>query len=292
MSSSGMCETKAMHRGVRGSIALLVAASGLIGVSGCGSGGSTATVTPVVQAAYVTTRGPGYRFSMTMATSIGGHNFTIGGEGTIDERHLQGTMSIQGNGKTVTELIKDPYIFIKTPSTGSTALAAGKPWVRANINVYSQAFGSSSPLGGNTVGAKQLLGFLRASGQVTDLGSQTIRGVGTTHYHALVDFSRYAGTVVPSQRAAAQRYADTLQRITGSSSLPMDVWIDAQQRVRRISIQLQICTKEGRLTESMSMDLYDYGRQPAVNVPPASEVTDITDKLKSQVSQGLQQLGC
>ncbi len=59
-----------------------------------------------------------------------------------------------------------------------------------------------------------------------------------------------------------------------------------------MAIQLQICIKEGRLTESMSMDLYDYGRQPAVNAPSASEVSDITGKLESQVSQGLQQLGC
>jgi hypothetical protein len=294
MSSNCMCETKVMHRGIRGSVALLVAMGGLIGTSGCGgSGGSgTAQVTPVTEAAYVTTRGPGFKFALTISASVGGHSFTFGGEGALDERHLQGTISMKINGNTLNEITKYPYIYVQVPSTGNAGLAAGKPWVRANINVYSQALGAGSPIGANSSGPSQILNLLKASAKIMKLDSQTIRGVETTHYHALVDLSRYAAIAKAALRASAQKSAALLKRMTGSSSLPIEVWVDAQQRVRRMSMQFQACTKEGKLNESMSMDLYDYGRQSAVLPPPESQVTDITGKLESQVSQSLQQLGC
>jgi hypothetical protein len=283
-----------MRRRVRGSIVLLMAA-GVAGASGCGgSGGSgAATITPVTQAAYVTTREPGYRFDLTLDVTFAGHTTAITGTGSIDERDQRGTMSMQVGDQTLTVLLEKPYVYVQVPDGSVTTVGQGKPWLRADIDVYSQMLSGSNPFGSNDVGAKQMLGFLKSSGQVSDLGSQTIGGVATTHYHALVDFGRYAATVAPAQRAGAQRYADTLQRITGSSSLPIDVWIDAQQRVRRIYLQMQMCIMQEHLDESLTMNLYDYGRQHAsIEPPPASEVTDITGELKSQASQVLSQLSC
>jgi hypothetical protein len=283
-----------MNCWARRSIVLALAA-GAVGASGCGGSGGNgaAPVTPVVRAAYVTAREPGYRFDLTFDMSLAGHSATISGTGSINERDQQGTMSIQAGGQTLTVLLQKPYIYTQVPDGSATPVTHGKRWLRANVDVYSQAFGGSNPFGSSEVGAKQVLGFLKSSGQVSDLGSQTIDGVLTTHYHALVDFGRYAATVAPAHRATAQRYADALQRITGRSTLPIDVWVDAQQRVRRISLQIHMCTKQGHFNESMTMDLYDYGRQPAVvKPPPASEVTDITSELKSQISKGLAQLSC
>jgi hypothetical protein len=164
--------------------------------------------------------------------------------------------------------------------------------VRANLDVYSQAFGAKEPLTGNGFVSKQMLGFLKTTGQVTDLGTDTVRGAATRRYHALVDLHRYAATAAPSLRTGAKRYAELLQRVTGSASLPMDVWIDGRQQVRRVFMQLPVCTPEGKLTFSINLELYDFGPQPAVLAPPDAEVTDITEKLKSRVSQGLQQLSC
>lgn len=289
-----MWKTSAMNRWARLSIVLALAA-GAVGTSGCGGSGGNgaATVTPVVRAAYVTAREPGYRFDMTIGVNYGGHSMTATATGSIDERDQRGTMSMKIGAQTLTMLLVKPYIYVQVPRAGATSLTHGKRWVRANVDVYSQMLGGRNQFGGNEVGAKQMLGFLKSTGQVSDLGSQTIEGVATTHYHALIDFGRYAASAPAAQRAAAQRYAELLQRITGSSSLPIDVWIDAQQRVRRISLQMQMCIEHGHINESMTMNLYDYGRQPAViKPPPASEVTDITSELKSQISQGLSQLSC
>jgi hypothetical protein len=56
---------------------------------------------------------------------------------------------------------------------------------------------------------------------------------------------------------------------------------------------LSICTPEGgRLQESLNMELYGYGQQPVLEPPAASQVTDISNKLKAQVAKDLAKLSC
>ena len=45
-------------------------------------------------------------------------------------------------------------------------------------------------------------------------------------------------------------------------------------------------------SSDLNMELHDYGPQPVVAPPPSSQVTDISDKLRSQVAKGVQQLSC
>ena len=79
--------------------------------------------------------------------------------------------------------------------------------------------------------------------------------------------------------------------MTGQSTLPADVWIDDNGLVRRIALDLNVRSSAGTVAATVSMDLYDYGRQPAVTVPPASQVTDITSRIASQASNATSQLG-
>jgi hypothetical protein len=279
-------------------VALVVAIA--VGVAMAAQGGGSSPTNPagattssgsLAQAAYVTTQAPGFQFDMTIGGGVGGNDFTIDAEGAFDERQLEGTMSLQIAGESTNEVIKNPYIYLQLPS-GDGALTGGRPWSRVNLDQFSQALGASGPLGQDAASPTQMLDMLKASGQVSSVGSESVRGVATTHYHALVDFNRYAEIVSPSQRAGVQRYAQELARITGSSSLPIDVWVDSQQRVRRFSTEVDACTPQGKLDETVAMDLYNYGPQPTVTVPAPSEVSDVTGTIASQASQTMAQLSC
>jgi hypothetical protein len=72
----------------------------------------------------------------------------------------------------------------------------------------------------------------------------------------------------------------------------MDVWIDAHQLVRRIGIQIGLCTPNGRITESIAFDIVRFVNPPAVSLPPPGQVSDITKRLAAQTAQGLQSLKC
>ena len=176
-----------------------------------------------------------------------------------------------------------PYIYMALPS-------APTPWVRVDITAYEHALGVTA-IGGDD--PSQALDFLRAAATVTDLGPQTIDGVPTTHYHAVVNLARYAADVAPSLRAAAQQNADELEHLTGATQYPVDAWVDAQNRVRRLElVPPPICSTSGPVRTTTTVDYYDYGPQPAVAAPAASSVTDMTGQLVSLATRSLSQFGC
>jgi hypothetical protein len=50
--------------------------------------------------------------------------------------------------------------------------------------------------------------------------------------------------------------------------LPLDVWIDAQSRIRQLTLSMQAAAA----SFTMTMTLGDYGPQAPVSAPPAGEV--------------------
>jgi len=106
--------------------------------------------------------------------------------------------------------------------------------------------------------------FTARRSAASTVGAETVRGVTTVRYHALVDFERYAAT--SHSGAQARRYAATLRRLTGSSTLPIDVWVDAQQRIRRLSTSVSACSPEGRVSTRIALDIFDFGARVVVPV--------------------------
>ncbi len=269
-----------------------------VGCSGAGQDSVSSTSPPsggvylaaIAKAADVTGQVPGYKFELTSSTSFGGQSFSVHGTGAIDERGRQGSMTLQVEGKTLSEIISRPYVYVEVPSGSGGSVPGGKPWLRTAISTFTQSFGSSS-LGSSSADPTQTLSFLKAAGTVAKLGVETVRGVPATRYHATVELARYPATVKPSERIAARTYAQTVKRITGSGTLPIDVWIDGQSHVRRIALSLKLCSPQGKIDESLDMTLYDYGPQPAVEPPPASKVADIGDRLGAE-AENLQKLHC
>ncbi len=223
-----------------------------------------------------------------MTTTIGEHKLTMQGTGALEEKGARGSVHMTVAGKSLDEVVANPFVYVKLP--GKTGAGS---WAKVNINVFGEALGAGgNPLGGNSTSPTQMLKFLKAVGKVADLGSENVKGLATTHYRAMVDFDRYASQVAPSKRASTTSYVAAVERLLGGRVLPMDVWVDAHRRLRRMAFAMHICTREGQLTEAMTMDLYDYARQPGIQIPPASEVTDVTNKTKASVAEGLKQLQC
>ncbi|HTY97302.1 MAG TPA: hypothetical protein VMB91_09705 [Solirubrobacteraceae bacterium] len=192
------------------------------------------------------------------------------------------------DGKTVEEVFALPYAYIRVPGKS----IKGKPWARINLGTYVQSLGLSSGSLNTSSDPSQWIDFLKAAGQATTVGTQTLRGVPTTHYHVLVDLGRYA-TVVPARlRAAAQDEAAFLKRISGQESLPFDVWVDGHNLVRRYQVQVPLCYQGERTSESVDTELYDYGTQTVPVPPPASEASELTSEVDSKTSQALQQVHC
>jgi hypothetical protein len=238
---------------------------------------------PVALAADITTHQPGFRYDMTSSTTVQGLNIKLTGSGEIDiAAPISGSTSVTVEGRTFKERLVGPDVYIQSRTSS-------KRWYRINYASLLHALGTSAPLETNS-NPTQWLTTLQAAGQVTDLGTESIRGVATTHYGAVVGLDKLAQAVPAADRAAAAQDATLLERITGRSSYTIDVWVDVADLVRQLDISLPVKTPGGTAVESLSMQMFNYGLQPQTKAPPASEVTDITGSINSKTAQQLQQL--
>ena len=218
--------------------------------------GGSAPSTPVSLAAYTSTQQLGYRFQITVAATASGFNLAMTASGAVNVRpSASGSMSVSVLGRTVDEIFSGPYIYLQT---------APSSWSRTTLPAYAQSSGLSQ-------NPTSTLDYLRAAGTVTDVGPDTVGGVATTQYQALVDLNRLA-LLEPGQQNA--QLIATIEQATGSSTLPVDAWIDSSHLVRRLSLSLPISHDGVTIDESVTVDFLSYGAQPAPSPPPADEVTD------------------
>jgi len=256
------------------------AAIAALALGGAGSG--VVPSTPVSLAADITSNEPGYRFTFALNAAGDGVNLAMTGTGALSTgASPSGAMSFTIGDATVNEVLAGPYIYLQPSTSAGT-------WYRMSTAV----FGNSISAGGASLSSgdpAQTLAWLRAAGSVSDEGSP-IGAVATTHYRALVDLDRYAADAAPQQQVTAAAYARLLEHLTGSATLPVEVWIDGSNLVRRIQIDLPLSIHSISLDETITMNLFDYGPQ-AAPAPPAGDVIDITSQISSQLSQTLKQLG-
>jgi hypothetical protein len=120
-----------------------------------------------------------------------------------------------------------------------------------------------------------------ASNSVTLVGKETVRDTPATHYRVVVDYKKLLNNLPAKDRAAIAPTIHTALQAMGGSTLPMDVWVDDDGMVRRLSYQMHMTLPNSQLTtdSSMVMDYFDFGAPVSVKAPPAGEVTDVTSRV-------------
>ncbi len=258
----------------------------------------TPTVSPstIVQAADITGHVAGADIGGTVNVDAAGRSISMRVSGYEGMARRDGLLKFAIGGAGLSSAAATfemrfvyPVFYMSSPLF-SSALAPGKRWVKFNVaSLLSQQGVNPAVLSSTQSDPTQYLQYLKAtSGDVQNLGTATIRGVETTHYHAVSDINRYARLLPPSKRAAARQAFSRVQQLTGTSQIPIDVWVDSQHLVRRMQIKLSVHPSTGTLAgqtldETVTMDLFNFGPKPAVTAPP----TDQTEDLSALTGTGL-----
>lgn len=255
---------------------------------------SNPTFDPIAQAASVSSHAPGYRMTMSLSLTSSAFSgpITAYGDAVVDPRDHAASMSfsidfssvpqvaqVLSGGTMRMDMIADGrVVYVKLPQNllGMVPGLAAKPWVK--MDAGKAAIPGLSSLGGDrtTSDPAQMLQYLRAaSDSITNEGRQQVDGVPTTHYHAELSLDRLTANVPAADQATVQQALSKLRQATGTSDLPVDVWIDAHQLVRRTAMSMSLHPAGGpTLQESVVADLSDYGHQPRPTPPPADQVQD------------------
>jgi hypothetical protein len=266
---------------VRGGVAV-VAVAGATLISGCGATRTVSqAIDPVARAADVTSKVQGYKMAanMTVGTPSGQFKATI--TGLIDRANRTGQMTAQetiaGHALKISERFSGLTFYMNAAGLpGADQITHGKKWLKMDMTRTLGAMGLGS-ISTTSTDPSQFVDYLRAvSANTQKLGTDSIRGVSATHYHALVDLNRYPNFLPESKRASARQGVATLEKILGGHTMAMDVWIDGQKLVRRVKFGYPECVNNQKLTFSMTMDLFAYGPQPSTQVPSDSAAYDLT----------------
>jgi hypothetical protein len=273
------------------SVAVLAACVAVLAgvlLSGCAGGAAVSSVVdPVAQAARFTELAPGYKVSIGERVTVPRFSKVVtgSGSGVVDRRHGHAVMAMKVESKGHTYTTKEQF------AGGTLYIHSsyhGKPWIAFNVNSVDAAVGIddlTSSGSGESFNPSSFLSYLRAAGaRATRIGVGQVQGVSTTHYRATIDYARYASRVPPSQRIAARASVAALERLTGSHTQAVDVWIDQQHRVRREAFAYHECEPGGGTFEMrMTMEFSDFGVQAIAALPARSEVSNVTSKIVNKL---------
>jgi hypothetical protein len=229
-------------------------------------------------AAVTRTAGQTARISMTTTTQMQSMSLSYTATGEYDFVHSRGMISMQ-NPMSMTEIFIPPTAYIKFAS-GAGTMPSGKSWLSLGTGT-SDGLDSSlfGPFGGTDPG--DLLASLTAvSSSVTSLGPTTIRGVKVTGFRVDIDPAKAAARIPSRERAGFREFIGAL----GSGRIPVDVWVDSQNLVRRVKLSLHLPDGEGASAKTQMVevtDFYDFGVPVRVSPPPASQIASMSQLIKS-----------
>jgi hypothetical protein len=160
---------------------------------------------------------------------------------------------------------------LKRAMSGSTELAfdGGRRYVRTDAHDWTSETRDPS-VGRNPQDPAWTLGVLAgANDDVATVGDGDVRGTRTEHLRLTVDFHR-ARRETPGGLAMPDLVPRRRFRRGPSPSvpavMPVEVWLDSAERLRRVSLAPLIHRADERVLWAV-LELWDFGRAPAVMLP-------------------------
>lgn len=287
--------------GIVALVAAAVAACGQQGGSRSGAAqatGRSASAGHAVLAAYRATanaKTATFRLDETIqanSSSGSSQSATITGGGQVDFATKAFTASFNApSGGTVKALLLNGTEYLQVPAAARSQIPGHKAWVSVNLNRVSQAklgasFSQLASVGNDN--PTQALSQLQAvSGNVSRMGSATVAGVPATGYRAQLSLMKVAAKVQAKEGAkAAQAFRQEIKAL-GTSTLPVEVWIDAHHLVRQIRYQVPIpAASTGGASGSgkavLTMTFTSFGAPFRLGPPSANQTADITNQVLQQ----------
>jgi len=264
----------------RGGLSLLVVPA----LALAGACGSDTDPLGLVTAAGAETADDGVaRLTMTTEVTVAGTSFTVAAEGVVDFDHDRAALTVEQQGVPPLETVADgTTVYLRSPQVAAT-LGVGTPWAAVDVARVGARSGTDlEVLRTSGTDAASDLDLLQGAAEVEVLGDEEVAGAETTHYRGTIDLREaveQAGAV--ADRSAFEQFVDSL----GVDDLPIDVWLDGEDRVRRLRYELPTTPEEGT-SATVTLELSDFGIDEAVAVPSPGEVTDVTDRLLQEGRAG------
>ena len=246
------------------------------------------------------------KLTMTMTMSgfdTGAGSMTFTGSGVYDNAAKQAQLTVDMSGlvaslptaaagsgldQPLEEVVDGGHLYMKLgPLTEMLGITT--PWVELTGTdaLAKQLTGSSGmsldPNDTGSIGTDYLSYLQGVAGTVTEVGTEQVDGIDTTHYKAdvnLADLMAKAGSHLSAE--AKSRLQAQMEKVSGT--VPIEVWIGSDGLVRRVSMSFDLSSTGAGAKGAMAMtiEFSELGQPVQITVPPADQVStlDLGAKLK------------
>lgn len=262
---------------MRSTLALAAALLASLTLAAC-SGGDSVSLESVADAATRTESAGSSRMALVMSMDVQGKRFDVLAEGAFDYKRSRGWMDMDlssmgaaggapGFDEPVRMLVDGGQFWMRVPPA-MRAETGGKAWAKVSGGVTSLGAGMQSP------DPSSMLDQLRGvTDELENRGSVEVRGVSTTHYHTNLDLAK----AMEGAPQAEREQMEAMLKLLGSSvDMPVDVYIDDADRVRRMDMSYEFDMFGQKMSIALKMELFDFGTRVAFTRPPASQVAELS----------------
>lgn len=209
----------------------------------------------------------------------GSADIRFGGSGVQDFAAKKAQLTIEDpSGSQIEERLIGTTIYTKLPpAAAASPRFQGKAWLKADLNKAAQQAGLGDSGAGQNTDPSQILQLLTSvSNKVEEVGPEQVRGVQTRHFRVTVDLGKQSAA-----QGNSPQQIQRLQQLLGTSTMPVDVWVDDQGLPHRLQFQLPlpkaVAGQSGMQNAKMvaTEEFYDFGTPVDVSPPPADQTVDV-----------------
>jgi hypothetical protein len=263
---------------MRIAIASLVLAVALVG---CGSSGSDdpekEAVNPLARAVSATQAESSARMTFETEGDVSGQSIKGNGSGIVQfkppKAQLNLKMSAAGQEIAIDEVMDGTTMYMKLPKEAMAGVPGGKSWIKLDLDKASG--GAISGAMNASQDPSSQLKLLSALSGAKEVGKEKIGGEQTTHYHGELDYRQVAKSGPQELRKAAALALKVMDKTT----IPVDVWVDDEGRVRRQRLEMSTKAVSGSPAQKQTMTIgySDFGVDAsAIKAPSGSDAYDAT----------------
>ncbi|MEU3841656.1 DUF1396 domain-containing protein [Streptomyces sp. NPDC028635] len=162
----------------------------------------------------------------------------------------------------------------------------GKTWLKFDMSKSTKDLDELGKAGQAQKNPAAESTFLTGSKDVKKVGTETVDGVGTTHYTGTVTLADLKASLNGQGQAAREKRQESLKEYEklGIDKFTMDMWIDGEQHTKQFRMRGD--ADKGPL--DMTITFLDVNKPVTVTAPPAKDVTTFEEMMKKAMEEAMQ----
>ncbi|MET1012227.1 MAG: LppX_LprAFG lipoprotein [Actinomycetota bacterium] len=275
----------------------LLALTALSVLASCAEGGTPISPRDAVLDAMTAVYEAGsYHQELRMSMSAEGQSFSITAEADVDNATKQAamTMDLGMMGGEMEMVMDDGVIYMRSPAFEG----APTPWVSLDPSKMDPAAaGQFGGFGAGTTDPSAYAGLFAGVFDVKASGEADIDGIATTRYTGTIDLQKvlegFADVVGEDADAKTteqlEAAVEQFEALGIEGKIPFQIWIDEEGLPRRQRITMDfgdLVPGTGDAEMEMTVDYSAFGEPVDVELPKASEVTDVTKMMSDAGAAG------